>query len=125
MENVSNKKVLIATLAALVANVAIYLAGDASGATWNVGMPFTVGLAMVVGATLVPMLLGGQVVKLVGKSKSSLVNVAAWSVLIFSFAGSPMGWIASGDAPTGIALGAMHVVVGLAWFFSIRVKKAN
>lgn len=123
MEKVSNRKVLIGTLAALLANIAIYLVGNASGATWNVGMPFTVGLPMVVGATIVPMLLGGQAVKLIARRKASLVNVSAWLVLVFSIAGSPMGWIASGNVPTGLALGAMHFTVGMAWFLSIKPQQ--
>jgi hypothetical protein len=122
MEKISNRRVLIGTVAALVANVAIYLIGSASGATWNVGMPITVGLPMVAGATVVPMLIGGQAVKLIGSWKASLINVSAWLVLVFSIAGSPSGWIASGNAPTGLSLGAMHVAVGLAWFFSIKPK---
>ena len=123
MKQVSTKRVVVATGVALIANVALFVIGNASGATWNVGLPFTVGLPMVAGATVLPMFLGGQVVRLLGKWKPSIITFAAWLVLVFSFAGSPSGWIASNDLATGLALGAMHVVVGLAWFFSIKHNK--
>ncbi len=123
MKQVSTKRVLVGTGAALIANIALFLIGNASGATWNVGLPFTVGLPMVAGATILPMLLGSQVVRLLGKWKNSIITMAAWLVLVFSIAGAPSGWFASNDLATGLALGAMHVVVGLAWFFSINHRK--
>lgn len=120
MKQVSTKSVFIGTGAALAANLTLYLAGTAFGATWNVGLPFTVGIAMVAGATVLPMLVGGQVVRLLGKKRPAIIKWAAWLALAFSVAGSPSGWIASHDLATGISLGAMHVAVGLAWFFSIN-----
>lgn len=78
---------------------------------------------MVAGATIFPMVLGSQIVRVLGKWKPSIITMAAWLVLVFSIAGSPSGWIASNDLATGLALGAMHVVVGLAWFFSINHSK--
>jgi hypothetical protein len=123
VSTVSNRRVFVGTGIALIANIAIYLIGDAAGATWNVGLPFALGLPVVAAATIVPMLLGGQVVRLLGKKKPALVLWAAWIVLAFSIAGSPSGWIASQDLPTGLALGSMHVVVGLAFFFSIKTNR--
>lgn len=123
MKQVSTKRVLVGTGAALIANLALFLMGNVNGATWNVGLPFTVGLPMVAGATVIPMLLGSQVVRVLGRWKPSIITMAAWLVLVFSIAGSPSGWIASNDLATGLALGAMHVVVGLAWFISINRNK--
>jgi hypothetical protein len=123
MKQVSTKRVLVGTGAALIANLALFLVGNVNGATWNVGLPFTIGLPMVAGATVFPMLLGSQVVQVLGKRKPSIIKMAAWLVLVFSIAGSPSGWIASNDLATGLALGAMHVVVGLAWFISIDRNK--
>jgi hypothetical protein len=120
MKQLSTKWVFIGTGVALLANAALFLIGSAAGATWNVGLPFTVGLAMVAGATIIPMLLGGQVVRLLGSWKPSIITLSAWLVLVFSIAGAPSGWISSNDLATGLALGAMHVVVGLSWFFSIN-----
>lgn len=121
--NVSNKRVFAGTGIALAVNIVIYLIGSAAAATWNVGMPMQVGLALVASATVVPFLLGGLVVGLLAKWKQSLVGVSSWAVLIFSIVGAPGGYIASNDLPTGIALGAMHFVVGAAWFLAIRGKK--
>ena len=123
MKQVSTKRVLVGTGAALIANLALFLIGGISGATWNVGLPFTVGLPMVAGATIFPMLLGSQIVRVLGRWEPSIITMAAWLVLVFSIAGAPSGWIASNDLATGIALGAMHVAVGLAWFFSINHSK--
>lgn len=123
MKQVSTQRVLVGTGAALVANLALFLMGNVSGATWNVGLPFTVGLPMVAGATIFPMLLGSQIVRVLGKWKPSIITMAAWPVLLFSIAGAPSGWIASNDLATGLALGAMHLVVGLAWFYSLNRTK--
>lgn len=120
MKNVSNRRILVGTTVALVVNAALFYLGSVAGATWNVGIPFTVGILMVVGATVVPMLLGGQVIRLVGTRTPAIITLSAWLVPLFCVAGSPSGWIASNDVATGIALGAMHVVVGLAWFFSLK-----
>lgn len=120
--SVSTRKVLIGTGFALIANLAIYLIGNAAGATWSVGLPFTVGLPMVAAATIVPMILGGLIVRQLGKWKPVLITWAAWLVLAFSIAGAPSGWIASQDLPTGLSLAGMHIVVGLAWFFSITTN---
>jgi hypothetical protein len=125
VNTVSYKKILVGTGAALIANLAVFLVGTAAGATWNVGLAFTVSLPMVAVATLLPMLLGGQAVRLLGKGKPALITWAAWLVLVFSIAGSPSGWIASQNAPTGLALGGMHFVVGIAWFFSTRPNKTE
>ena len=124
MEKVSTSRVFVGTGIALIANMGLFLIGNASGATWNAGLPFAVGLPMVAAATILPMLLGGQIVRLLGKWKPVFIKLAAWLGLVFSIAGSPSGWLASNDVPTGLALGAMHVVVGIAWFFSIKNNKS-
>lgn len=120
---ISTKRVAIGTVIALLANIVIYLIGSAVSATWQVGLPTTVSLPLVAFATAVPMLLGGLVVGLVSKRWPGVIGIASWVVLVFSIAGAPSGYIASQNASTGVALGAMHVVVGVAWFISIRNKK--
>lgn len=121
--HVSYKRVLIGATAALIANIILYLIGGAAAATWQVGLPFTVSLAMVAFATVFPMLLGGFIVGILAKWKPGIVGLASWLVLVFALAGSPSGYIASQDLATGLALGAMHLVVGLSWFIGIRAKK--
>lgn len=122
-KTLSSRKIFIATGIALVANILIYVIASAAGATWNVGMPFTVSVFMVAGATVVPMLLGWLIVRAIAKRSPAVTTWAAWLVLAFSVAGAPSGWLASQEVATGLALGAMHIVVGLAWFFSIKSAK--
>ena len=113
-------KVLIATAGALLANSIVFAIGTSAGASWDVGQPFLVGIAIVLGATALPMLLGALVAGFVSGKWSKAQNWFAWGVLAFSVVGSPSGWAASGQAATGLALAAMHVVVGLAWFWAIK-----
>ncbi|MFM7029731.1 MAG: DUF6069 family protein [Micrococcales bacterium] len=108
---------------ALAANVLLFLLGSAAGATWEVGQPAPIGLAAIAVATLLPMLLGGLVVRAIAKRKPNLVSAFTWVVLVFSLVGAPGGYVASQNLPTGLALGAMHVVVGLVWFYSVRGKQ--
>ena len=120
VNSLSFKKVLVVTGLAAAVNASVYAVGSASGATWDVGQPFLVGIGMVLGATLAPMLLGGLVAKLASGRWPRSRSALDWGVLAFSILGAPMGWIASGDAATGVALGLMHVTVGVAWFFGIK-----
>lgn len=124
MEKVDFKKVLLGTGAALVANVGIYLLGNSAGATWSVGLPFTLGVPIIAMATIAPMVVGSQAVRLISKWKPNFIKISAWLGLIFSIVGAPGGWIASNDLTTGLALGSMHVTVGVAWFYSIRATKS-
>jgi len=121
--NVNLKKIATGTAIALVANAVIFFIGSAAAATWSVGTPFKISLPIVAFATVFPMLLGGVVVRALAKWKQGVIAIASWFVLIFSIAGAPGGYIASMDLPTGLALGTMHFVVGLTWFFAIRNKK--
>ena len=120
---VSNKRVLIATAIALAINVSIYLIATGSGVSWEVGLSTPVTLLMVSFGTAVPMLIGAQIVLLASKWKQQAVGIFSWVVLIFAIAGAPGGYVASGSVATGLALGSMHVVVGIAWFISIRGAK--
>lgn len=119
----SPKRLALGATVALLANIVIFLIGSAASATWQVGLPTTVTLPLVALATVVPMLLGGLAVGLISKRWPSVIGLASWIVLVFSIAGAPSGYIASQNAATGLALGAMHVVVGISWFVSIRSKK--
>ena len=119
------KKLFFATVAAVITNLVLFFLGSALGATWDVGQPVSVGIGLVLIATIVPLLVGGLVVKLISSRWPRSQNWFAWGVLIFAIVGSPMGWISSGDAATGISLGLMHVVEGLAWFFAVRTATTS
>ena len=116
------KNILVATGGALIANSLVFAIASAAGASWDVGQPFSVGIALVLVATAVPMLLGGFVARLATAKWPKTLNVFAWGVLIFTIVGSPSGWAASGETATGIALGLMHIVVGIAWFLALKTK---
>lgn len=113
-------RLTVVTAAALVINLAIYALGKAADATWDAGAPYEIGAVAVVGATLVPLLLGGLVVSLLARRWPKSQRLLAWAGLVFALVSMPMGYIASQDGPTGLALGAMHVVAGFAWFFGVR-----
>ena len=128
MENnnkTSLSKLLIAIGGLLIANSLAFLAGDLAGASWDVGQPFLIGIGVVLGATVMPMLLGGLVARLVSLKSAKAVKWLSWGVLAFSLVGSPAGWLASGDVATGVSLAAMHVFEGLAFFWAIRPAKAQ
>ena len=126
MENSSRanfRKILIAAGAALIANLALFGIGTLAGATWNVGQPAPVGLGLVIGASVGPMVIGGFVAWLISSKTSKQLNWFSWAVLIFAVLGAPLGWVASGQAATGLALGAMHIVEGLAFFWAVKPAK--
>ena len=118
--SISYKKVLVATGIAAAVNASLFAIGSVTGATWDVGQPFLVGIGMVLGATLAPLLLGGLVAKLAVGKWARLQGMLAWGGLAFAIVSSPGGFIASSDLATSIALGLMHVIVGVAWFFGIK-----
>ena len=120
---VSNKRVIAAAGITLAVNIVIYLIGSANSATWDVGFAFKLGLPTLATASVLPIVLGGQIVRLLAKKFSWIIGFASWAVLVFALLGAPGGYVSSNDLPTGLSLGAMHAVVGLAWFFSIRKTK--
>jgi len=120
VNSISFKKVLVATGIAAAVNASLFAIGSATGATWDVGAPAQVGIGMVLGATLAPMLLGGLVTKFAAGKWPRLRSVLSWSGLTFAILSAPGGFISSSDLATGISLGLMHVIVGFAWFFGIK-----
>lgn len=124
-QKLSFRSVFVATIVALAANLVVFLIGSSAGATWEVGQPFKVGIALVAFATGFPMLLGGLVAKVTIAKFSKSQSWFAWGVLLFAVLGSPLGWVSSNDTPTGIALGLMHIFVGLAWFRALRVSTSS
>lgn len=117
------RKILIAAGAALIANLALFGIGNAAGATWDAGQESPVGLGLVAGASVGPMLIGGLVAWLISSKTSKPLTWLSWGVLAFAVLGSPLGWVASGDTATGLALGGMHVVEGLAFFWAVKPTK--
>lgn len=117
---VDTRRLTIATGAAALANLAIFAIGSLADATWSAGQPYPIGWAMVLVATIVPMVLAGLATSLIARRQPKVLTWFAWAGLAFAVLGAPMGYVMGGDVPTGIALGAMHVATGLAWFWAIK-----
>ena len=65
LTTINYKNILVATGGALIGNALVFAIASAAGASWDVGQPFKVGIALVLGATAVPMLFGGFIAKLI------------------------------------------------------------
>lgn len=107
--------------AALV-NVVLFLAGQASGATYDVSDQAQVTVGLVIGATVAPLALGLGLALLSAKFAPKALPVLVWGGFIVALASAPAPWVMSGDTATGIALGLMHVSAGFAWFFGVKAK---
>ncbi|MBX9243708.1 hypothetical protein ICW40_02675 [Actinotalea ferrariae] len=106
----------LAAGAALVVNLVIFFVAQALGATFDVGSPQPVS-ALVVGLfSVVPLALAAVVVALVARRRPGFQRFAAWAGLAVALLTVAAPFTASDDLTTAIALGAMHVVVGFAWF---------
>jgi hypothetical protein len=107
---------------AALANVALFLIGQASGATYDMANQPQVNVGLVVGATVAPLALGLGLAWLTSKFLPKAFSVLKWGGFIVALASAPGAWVMSGDAATGIALGLMHLIAGFAWFFGLRSK---
>lgn len=115
----------VATALAAVANLGLFGIGSLAGATWSAGAPFSVSWVVVLVATIAPMALAGIVTRLVARRQPNVTSWFAWGGLVFAILGSPMGYLMGGDVPTGFALGAMHVVTGLAWLWAVNLRASR
>lgn len=107
---------------AAILNLITYGTVSAAGASMIVTAPTVQEIppVLTVIATLVPMAIAGLVTWFVARRRPGFRRFAAWSGLAVGIltAASPMA--SAGDAATGMALGFMHVVVGVAWFVAVR-----
>lgn len=122
---VSARRVAIATAAATLANLVVFGIGTAGGATWQAGQPYPIGWSMVLVASIVPMVLAALVTGLIARRRPGVLTGFAWAGLVFAGLGAPMGYLMGRDLPTGLALGAMHVISGIAWFWAIKPHTAR
>ncbi|MWB99432.1 DUF6069 family protein [Agromyces seonyuensis] len=116
----------ISVATAVILNVAVFLIASAGGASMIIEQPSesTLNVGIVIAATLVPLALAGLVTWFLARRRPVLRTVLAWvglAVALVSFA-SPL--FVSADLATGLALGAMHVIAGLAWFVGVRKPRA-
>ena len=119
---INAKKLAFGAILAAVIDSVVFVIGNSADATWEAGQPYPIGYGMVLGASIVPFLVGGLVVSYMAKKNENWLNRFSLGGLIFALVGSPMGYIGGRDVPTGIALGSMHIVVGTIWYFATRKK---
>jgi hypothetical protein len=122
---VNGRRLAVATGVATAANLSLFTVGSLAGATWSAGAPFTVSWVIVLVATIAPLALGGVVTSRIARRRPKALTWFAWAGLVFGILGSPMGYLMGGNVPTGFALGAMHVVTGLAWFWAIKPRASR
>jgi len=108
-------------LIAVISNLVIYGIGSLAGAGWEAG-GLTIAWYLVLGATLVPIFIAAGATSLLGLVWKSAAKVMAWIGLIFALVTVPSVFITAPELGTAIALGSMHIIVGLAWFFGIRPR---
>ena len=118
--SVSVRSLLIAIGAAIVGNLLAFAAGTSADATFDAGQPYPIGIPMIVGATVVPFLIGSFAFNRLAETRESIARWLPLGGLVFALVSSPNGYFASQDAATGIALAAMHVISGVAWFVLTR-----
>jgi hypothetical protein len=108
-----------------ISNLVIFGIGSVAGASWQAngqsnGMTIT--WYMVLGTSLVPFFVAAGVTALLGLAWKSAAKVMAWIGLIFALVTVPVAFLATTEIGTAIALGSMHVVVGIAWFMAVRPR---
>lgn len=108
---------------ALVGNLAILLVGWLAGADREVtqaGDTQVVGVATVVVASLVPVLLGTLALAVTARWGRRAWAVLAWVGLVLAVLTIVNPFLVEATLATRVTLAAMHVVSGATWFVAIR-----
>lgn len=122
--SVNAKRIGLAALAALVLNLVAFAAASAADATWFAN-DMTIGWYLVVLATLIPMAIGAGITVLLARKWAAAPRVMAWLGLAFALVSVPMPFLMSSDFPTSLALAAMHVITGIAWFVAVLPRRLS
>ena len=114
---------LIAAAAAASVNLVILAIGRAAGAslTMEVPDPIVVEWPSVVVFSTLPLLLGGLVAWLVARRVPPARRWFAWVGLVVAVLSCAV-LLSAPDAATAVTLGAMHLVVGVAWFVALTAR---
>ncbi|CAB4633198.1 unannotated protein [freshwater metagenome] len=100
---------------ATASNIIVFFVASWLGASWDVGSPQLINLAIVVVLTVLPLTLGAWVTSLVSKKSLSARGVLVWAGFALALVSAPAGLLMSTDPTTGIALVVMHPIVATAW----------
>ena len=106
-------------LIATISNLVIFGIGSFAGSAWLAG-GLTIAWFMIIGASVVPLFVGAGVTALLGLGWKNAAKVMAWVGLVFAVVTVPSPFLATPEIGTAIALASMHIVVGIAWFLSLR-----
>ena len=114
----------LATVAAIAAalNLGVYGVGKLLGASFvvNGGVTMEIPWFLAALATFIPLVLAGLVVQQIAKRFSSFQRFASWAGLAFAFLSIGTVFAASQQVATILALGLMHAIAGVAWFWSTK-----
>ncbi len=113
---ITPRRVTIAGLAALIANLALFWVATAAGVSFDVESPQPLTALTVAVASVLPLAAAAVVVALVARRRPTFQRFAAWAGLVFAIVSTAGSFGASGDVPTALNLSAMHLVAGAAWF---------
>lgn len=122
----SIRRYLVYVLIAAVVNALIWVAAVAVGAgmrvTMSGGMDVALPAALV--ATAIPLAIAGTAAWLVTRRWPRLRPAARVTGSIVAVASAVIPFTVAVDVPTGIALAAMHLCAGAAWFLGTRTPSA-
>lgn len=115
-------QVLIAAAGTGFLNVITYFIGSSAGASMVLGENSgeRIGFAQVYGFTLLPILILGAVVFVIGRAKPGFCKVAQWLGLIVAVVSIILPIMAAGDIATALTLSIIHLFVGLGLFFAVH-----
>ena len=114
-------RVTVAVAAAVVVNLALAWVGSAAGASM-VAAGQAVGAVPIILSTVVPFVLAALVVVLVVRRRPGFQLVAAWAGLVVAVLSVTTAFVGGADLATRLTLGAMHLVVGAAWFAAVAPR---
>lgn len=122
---ITPRRVTIAALAALVANLTLFWVATAVGVSFDVESPQPLNALGVGVASVLPIAAAAVVVGLVARRRPTFQRFAAWAGLVFAIVTTAGSFGASGDVPTALTLSAMHLVAGAAWFLATSPRPAT
>lgn len=120
-------RLAIIAVAAAAANALVFVIGSAAGASMGIDSPAysEITVVMSVFATLVPLLIAGAVTWLIARPWPTFHPIARWLGLAVALLSMASPFLVSQDAATAIALAAMHLVAGAAWFLALGAPRTR
>jgi hypothetical protein len=116
-------RALLAGAAAAAINLVVFAVASAAGASMVITAPqqMTIPWVAVIFASVAPLAIAGVVTWALARRWPRIRVPFAWAGLVVA-ALSSLAVLSAGDVTTAIALAAMHVITGVAWFASLTLK---